>query len=50
MLDADTHTVFAGTSLNVPNVILMALLPCPLFIVPTGTLQLNVTPACVGHV
>ena len=47
-LDAVTQTVLVA---KVPNVTLMALLPCPLLMVADGgTLHVKVTPACEGHV
>ena len=42
-----TQTVLV---VNVPNVTLTALVPCPLLIVAEGTVHANVTPACEGHV
>ena len=45
---AVTHTVLVA---NVPNVTLMAFVPCPLLMVePEGTVHANVTPLWKGHV
>ena len=44
--DAVTQTVPDANGLNV---VFMALLPCPLLIIPDGLVQLNVAPACAGH-